>query len=571
MLSYFIHVQYCYEYLVNQIPMGLLLYSHLPTSLLALAFGCYVLWKARNLPAFLFFNICLIFTVWAGFDLSAWFSFQGSANTMFVWSLLDFLAVLMFFFTYYFLYTFVTGKDLPLWQKVAGIVILLPTTVIAVLGINIPAYDLNSCIALEDSKYTIYTYISEAIYIFGTVIFLVTQYVKNRKDRTQRNRVVLASTGVLVFFGFFFSATFLVSLFASSDASSYVYNYLIYGLFGMPVFLIYLGYLIVRYHAFNLKMFGAQALIVALIAVLASEFAFVPTLTSRILVGVTLILTAVVGIQLIRSVKREIEQREEIEKLAQNLEVANGQLSEFMSLATHEIRNPATVIKGVSANALEGDLGELPTIVKDAFQKIFIRANDVISLGNQYMDKSKLELNQLSYTFTPFDMGSLAKDIVSGFQAAAEQHDLTVVADVPAGQDFNLEADQGKLKEVIGNLIDNSIKYNVPKGSVTVSVLKNGDDKITVKIADTGQGIPADVIPKLFKKFSRADAAQANLLGTGLGLYLAKIFIDAHHGRIWVESEGKGKGSQFYVELPIKQAQAPKAPASDFPVVTGAA
>jgi signal transduction histidine kinase len=534
--------------------MGLLLYSHVPTSLIALVFGCYVLWKARNLPAFLFFTICLTFTLWAAFDLSAWFSFLGSTNTMFVWSLLDFLAVLMFFFTYYFLYTFVTGKDLPLWQKVAGIVVLLPTTIVAVLGINIPTYDLNSCTALENNAYTIYTYISEALYLLGTIVFLVGQYWKN-DDPTRRNRTVLAGTGVLIFLGFFFSATLLVSLFASSDASSYVYNYLIYGLFGMPVFLIYFGYLIVRYHAFRLKMFGAQALIVALIAVLASQFAFVITLTSRILVAVTVILTSIVGAQLIRSVKLEIEQRKEIEKLAQNLEAANGQLSEFMSLATHEIRNPATVIKGVSANALEGDLGVLLPIVKDAFQKIFIRANDVISLGNQYMDKSKLELHQLAYTFTPFDLGNLMKDIVSGFQPSAEQHNVTVVTDMPAGQDFTVEADQGKLKEVIGNLIDNSIKYNVPKGSVTVSILKVGET-ITVKIADTGAGIAANVIPKLFKKFSRADAEQANLLGTGLGLYLAKIFIDAHHGRIWVESEGKGRGSTFFVELPVKQAQA---------------
>src|SRR4029077_2828561 len=108
MPAFFIQVQYCYQYLVNQIPMGLLLYSHLPTALMALVFGTYVLVKARTFQAFLFFNICLTFTIWCLFDLSAWFAFLGSANTMFTWSLLDLMAVLMFFFSYYFLYTFLT-------------------------------------------------------------------------------------------------------------------------------------------------------------------------------------------------------------------------------------------------------------------------------------------------------------------------------------------------------------------------------------------------------------------------------------------------------------------------------
>jgi len=97
-------------------------------------------------------------------------------------------------------------------------------------------------------------------------------------------------------------------------------------------------------------------------------------------------------------------------------------------------------------------------------------------------------------------------------------------------------------------LIDNSIKYT-PQGEVKVS-LEKGNGTVTVKIADTGVGIPADTIPQLFKKFSRADAQKVNLLGTGLGLYLAKIFIDAHKGRIWVESPGKDQGSTFFVELP---------------------
>ncbi len=210
MLSYFIHVQYCYEYLVNQIPMGLLLYSHLPIALIALVFSTYVLLKAKNFPATLLFIICLIFTVWCAFDLSAWFSFLGPANTMFTWSLLDFLAVLMFFCTYYFLFTFVSGRDLPLWQKIAGVVVMLPSAYVAFSGLNIPVYDLNSCAALEDGSFTIYTYGSEALFILAALLFSVLYYFHS-KERVQRMRTLLAGTGVLIFLLFFFSASFLVS------------------------------------------------------------------------------------------------------------------------------------------------------------------------------------------------------------------------------------------------------------------------------------------------------------------------------------------------------------------------
>jgi signal transduction histidine kinase len=108
--------------------------------------------------------------------------------------------------------------------------------------------------------------------------------------------------------------------------------------------------------------------------------------------------------------------------------------------------------------------------------------------------------------------------------------------------------DQGKVKEVLGNLIDNSLKYT-RQGSITVSVQREGE-RVRAIVKDTGVGIPADVLPKLFQKFGRADAQKANLLGTGLGLYIARVFIEGMGGRVWAESEGAGKGARFIVELP---------------------
>src|SRR3989344_445686 len=309
MFSYFINIQYCYEYLINQISIGLLLYTHLPAASIAFAFSIYALIKAKNLSSFFLFLTCLTFTMWVISDLGAWFEFVSSANTMFFWSLLDFLAVLMFFFGYYFLYVFSTGKDLPLWQKLIGIGLLLPTTYVALTGLNIPVYDLNSCAALEDRTFTIYSYYAEALFILAILIFVISRY-RHSKERAEKARVLLASTGMLIFLAFFFSASFLVSLLAATDVSLYVYNYLLYGLIGMPIFLVYLGYLTVRYHEFNVKLIATQALAWALFLTTGSQLFYVQSGINLILTEISTIMPAIFGILLVRSVKREVEQKE---------------------------------------------------------------------------------------------------------------------------------------------------------------------------------------------------------------------------------------------------------------------
>ncbi|MBV9456939.1 MAG: ATP-binding protein [Bradyrhizobium sp.] len=103
------------------------------------------------------------------------------------------------------------------------------------------------------------------------------------------------------------------------------------------------------------------------------------------------------------------------------------------------------------------------------------------------------------------------------------------------------------MKEVLRNIVDNAIKYTA-HGSVTISA-ERAADRVRVTISDTGAGIAPEVLPHLFQKFSRADAAKANLLGSGIGLYLARVFVEAQGGRIWAESEGPNNGSTFNVEL----------------------
>lgn len=555
MLSHFINVQYCYDYLVNQIPMGLLLYSHLPVALAALVFSIYVLIKARSFSSLLLFCTCFTFTVWSVFDLSAWFSFLGSANTMFVWSLLDFLAVLMFFFGYYFIYTFVKEDDLPLWQKIASLLVLAPTAYISFSGLNIPTYDLNSCVAIEDRSLTIYTYYAEAIFILATIVFMVYQYSYN-KERVFKRKVILAGIGIMSFFSVFFSASFLVSLLAETDASSYVYNYLIYGLFGMPIFLIYLGYLIVKYRVFDLRIFTAQALSIATITIVAAQFAFLKSLSNIILNLINLLLVSLVSIYLAKNVKKEISQREQIEKLAKELEGANIKLreldqmkSEFLSLATHQIRAPLTAIKGYSSMLLEGDFGQLPRKASESALVIMKSCQDLINIVNDFLNISRIEQGRMVYEKTNFDLGELATETVEENKPNVKKAGLSISVEIPSKEKYTVNADRDKVKQAIGNIVDNAIKYTLHGGITVSAIAKSG--RAIIEVRDTGIGINPEEISKLFNKFSRSkDANKTNVRGTGLGLYIAKKMIADMGGDIKAYSEGEGKGTKFTIELP---------------------
>ena len=172
----------------------------------------------------------------------------------------------------------------------------------------------------------------------------------------------------------------------------------------------------------------------------------------------------------------------------------------------------------------------------------------MLNLIAQYLSKSKMELGQISYAKVPFDMGAVVMSIASGYKPHAEQKGLTLTTAVDPAQKFMVVGDEGKVKEVIGNIVDNSLKYT-KQGGITISVERHGVS-IRAVISDTGVGIPPETLPQLFKKFSRADAQKVNLLGTGIGLYLAKTFIEAQGAHIWAESEGRDKGSRFIIEFP---------------------
>jgi len=271
-----------------------------------------------------------------------------------------------------------------------------------------------------------------------------------------------------------------------------------------------------------------------------------------------LIIVTIFSYLLIKSVYREISQREHIQKLADELEVANKHLteldrqkSEFVSFATHQLQAPLTAMKGYASLILEGDMGTLDKQAREGVSRIYDSTNTLVSIVDDYLNVSRIELGTMKYVFDTIDLKLLIQDTVAEIKPNIDRSRLKfsfVVGE--EGKDYRITADRDKLKQVIANIIDNSMKYT-PSGSIVASLSRDkSTHKFLFKVKDTGIGIAPEVLPKLFQKWSRAEnGTKTNIRGTGLGLYVAKQIVEAHSGRMWAESDGEGKGASFIVEL----------------------
>ena len=334
------------------------------------------------------------------------------------------------------------------------------------------------------------------------------------------------------------------------------------GQVGLIVMLTTIFYAILKHRLFNIKIIAAEILtFVIWIAVLVQSILSKTAQEKFIGFGLLLFVT-IFGIFLIRSVLKEVRAREEIEELVEKLEFANLRLkqldeakSDFISIASHQLRTPLTAIKGYASMILEGSFGKVSARAHDATDKIFQSAQRLVLIIGDFLDISHIEQGTMTYEFTDFDMRELVKELADEFSATIEKSSdkakiLKISFEADEKENFSVNADRNKIRQVVSNLIDNSIKYTL-KGFVKISLSKIPEfGKILLKIEDTGIGINSETMSALFKKFGRAkslSSVYAN--GSGLGLYVAKEIISAHKGKIWAESDGEGKGSKFFVEL----------------------
>jgi signal transduction histidine kinase len=324
-----------------------------------------------------------------------------------------------------------------------------------------------------------------------------------------------------------------------------------YGLFGAPIFVGFLAYLIVHYRAFNVRLIGAQVLVAALwLSVLA--LLFIRSIEDvRIVTSITLIFVLIAGIYLVRGVYREIAQRKHIEKLAGELQETNQRQETLMHYIGHEVKGFLTKDAAALASLVDGDFGQLQDGMKPFVENALAQSRDGARSVTDILTASNQKKGTMEYTKKPFDLKTLITEIVENEQQIAAKKNLILAFSADeAGAPYTMNGDKGKLAEnVFRNIIQNSINYT-PSGSITVS-LKKVEKKFVFSIKDTGVGITEEDKKRLFTEGGHGkDSQRINTHSTGYGLYIAKNVILAHGGTIRAESEGAGKGSTFSVELP---------------------
>ncbi len=221
--------------------------------------------------------------------------------------------------------------------------------------------------------------------------------------------------------------------------------------------------------------------------------------------------------------------------------------TEFLSLATHQVRGPLTAIKGYASMVIDGDFGDISDKAKEAVNRIFESSNNLALIIEDFLNVSKIEGGGMKYEMGPFSLSEIARDMSKDLSIMAEKRGLKLAFESDQDTDCTVNGDREKVRQVVLNFIDNSIKYT-KEGNIAVSVRKE-NDKVVFRVKDTGMGMTPEIKATLFQKFARGDGARMNTTGSGLGLYLAKEIIEAHKGKVWVESEGPNKGSTFGFEL----------------------
>lgn len=549
------------------------LYIHIPTIIVLLLLGLFIfLADSKNTVNRNLSFLILVLIFWVLNDFLQWMTFDESSILLF--SRLSILGSLSVLILLYFAYAF-SGKELSARKKIYLFLPFLPVILFIFSNYNTSLVSGGNCDVSSGLLY-IYLILIFILYVGWSVKILFDYYGENKQDKKIKNQVKIIAIGFastiiwiitilgLINFSFFIKYTGgdNVSLFISVS---------------MLFIVTFTVYAIAKYQLLNIKIILTQIMVIGLLVLIGSQFLLVQNKIGIILTGITFVLSLGFGYMLVRSVKKEVEQREaleiankEIKKKSDQLEAANEKLkqldrakTDFINFASHQLRTPITSIKGFSSLLTEGSYGELAPAQKEAVKKIEIVTGRMASLVEDFLSASRIDSGTMKYEFEKCKIEDICQEVATTLFPKANSNKLYLKYEKPIAAMPELLIDGSKTRETISNLVDNAIKYT-KEGGVTMSLelaenqqLKTNDKRVVrIIVSDTGIGIPKDELAHLFAKFSRGlDIKRLTASGTGLGLFVGKSMIEKQGGKVWAESEGEGKGSRFIVELPVQQSK----------------
>ncbi len=248
--------------------------------------------------------------------------------------------------------------------------------------------------------------------------------------------------------------------------------------------------------------------------------------------------------------ERVEEQVKELKKAYKKLQRIDKAKTEFMSIVSHQLRTPLSIIKGHLSMVTEGVYEDNREKEREVLENVYEANERLIDLVNDVLNVSRIQAGRVEMHTEEKDLAEVVKNTIERIRPSVNGKNVDLVFEKPSEELSKIEIDVSKIENALLNLIDNALKYT-KQGEVRLS-LKEEESSLLVEIKDTGEGMSKEELEKLFETFSRGDAGKKHWIqGAGLGLYIARQFIEMHEGEVWAHSEGIKKGSQFYVRLPL--------------------
>ncbi|HWQ49318.1 MAG TPA: ATP-binding protein [Methanosarcina sp.] len=256
----------------------------------------------------------------------------------------------------------------------------------------------------------------------------------------------------------------------------------------------------------------------------------------------------------LRSLEEKIELKNNFLKAKKDIETSNWVKNGLIVNMNHELRTPLNSVIGFSDLLLEGAFGSLNTRQSKYVSNILISGKNLLEIINNLLDISRLEAGEKGLNYEDVDIAGLLGEVRMSLLSFASNKKVSVEIKVDTSLE-NIRADRTKLRQILYNLMNNAIKLTPEKKKVTVSALKK-EGMLEIKVSDSGVGLSKEEHERMLIPFTQADLSVIREYdGTGLGLYVAKKFVDLHGGKIWVESKGE-KGNTFILTLPMNKKEA---------------
>lgn len=529
---------------------NLLFYSYIPIVIISIFFGIFIFTKdSKNLKNKLLLSLTSVFSLWILNILLQWIASPISI-VHFSWQISAIIEIFIPILTIYLGYVLMTDKDLPYTLKVLFSLLIIAVSILTPTQYNIEYFDFVNCQSVIGPLLgLIYSFEIASIFILWFLAFREKLFSKSGADGIKKTVIILLGT------------SFLLSIFAASNligefTQDYQFNLI--GPIGMVLFIGLLTFLIIRFQTFHVRLFGAQALVIGLVTLIGSKLFTAEVGVNKNITFVTLGFVCIFGYYLIKSVKKEIETRERIEKLAGELDRAAHTLHEanegqknLIHIMNHQIKGYLAVGRNIFAELATGDYGQVAEEAKPLLTKGFDEMTDGVEYVQSVLRGESAKSGTLPFDMKPMNLKPVIESLISKQKDVAEKKGLSFESTVADGK-YNIIGDATQLEEAFKNLFTNAIKYNTPNGSIKMT-LSETDGKILFTIKDTGIGISEEDQKNLFKPGGMGkNSIKYNTDAAGYGLAFVKPVIEAHKGgKIWYETE-VGKGTTFFVELPVE-------------------